>query len=395
MSSSVHRQAVTLPFDISREIVSLITDQRDLSQLCLISSVMGELASKQLYNSISLYGLPTLVKLHRTLSRNAFLASQVSTLEINLDFYALNVRNRLLEDQDGSWCADKIIRGSAFLRLAFRILASLVKLRNLAIRWNLGMPGILISASAGFFRLPPGLISVESDTEDSWPVYDFVRSQPHLKYLVIYIDREGEGDVPSEMVDVLTGGPPHGLRSLVSNTHTVAALVPGRPVEEFRLTELISLKQLDRLLDHLKLSSGPLRVVELILEGADHETFSKICVAVPQVIELGVVAYYSQFHHFTSSQAMHAVEGLRQLQNLVISIPSKLLEVGPIQIANVGKNLCCVCPSLQRIEFSWIDSCRSIFDVTLPNKRFLWLGPDGEYTDMSALMYDTGMSPVT
>ncbi|EJT99741.1 hypothetical protein DACRYDRAFT_17366 [Dacryopinax primogenitus] len=386
MSSSVHRQAVTLPFDISREIVSLITDQRDLSQLCLVSLVMGELAFKQLYNSISLYGLSTLVKLHRTLSRNAFLASQVSTLEINLDFYALNVRGELLEHKDGSvWYADRIIRGSAFLRLVFRMLASLVKLRNLAIRWYLDMPGILLSASAGFSRLPPGLIRFESYTEESWPVYDFVRSQPHLEDLVIYID--DDGGVPDEMGDVPAGGPPHGLRRLMSSTCTMAALIPGRPVQEVRMLDVdtIPLSHVDELLDHLKLSSVPLRIVELSLEDADHETFSKICAAVPQVIKLSVTAIDSQFHHFTSSQAMHAVEGLRQLQTLTIRETHKPLEVGPIQITNIGRNLYRACPSLQRIEFSWTDYCRATFELTPPNKRFLWFKPDcGEYTDMNA-----------
>ncbi|EJT99729.1 hypothetical protein DACRYDRAFT_117908 [Dacryopinax primogenitus] len=230
-----------LPFDVLEQIIPLVTDPHTLIQLCLVSPMMGELAAKQLYKSILLDNVLTIIKLHRTLAGNTFLSSQVSslTLDIRVTFEENRRAPRQVMERAGGQltqrdiCGKWVMQAPAYLRLLFRTIGQMRNLRKIATIEFIGFAEVSTAFFACLCHLRPGLFSLKFDSILPCEINlnDLLSSQPRLEELefIIYHDRIHD----SRYLGQITANSAPGLRRIACESYLVSSIVPGRPIEEF------------------------------------------------------------------------------------------------------------------------------------------------------------------
>ncbi|EJT99705.1 hypothetical protein DACRYDRAFT_117888 [Dacryopinax primogenitus] len=82
-ASMTQHTSIALPYDIWNEIVHLAAKD-DLIQLCLVSAMVGRIATKRLYASLSLNTMVNTAKCYRTVMGSSTLAGTVTELELDL-----------------------------------------------------------------------------------------------------------------------------------------------------------------------------------------------------------------------------------------------------------------------------------------------------------------------
>ncbi|KZT55870.1 hypothetical protein CALCODRAFT_498063 [Calocera cornea HHB12733] len=314
--------SVTLPYELWAIVVSLVEDKHDLVQLCRTNSTIGQIASRQLYRAVHLYDTLPMGRLYRSISKRPNLAHYIVVMEVNV--------RRLRPKRPPIYTASGRTKSAGkrisflmpgFMRLLFRLLRAAVDLKILLIDWKLESREIAEAMSIHLGQLPSRLDSL---TLRGPPALHILETQHTLQHLSL----EYTGKYPRSSIELER--PPKDtiplLRYLASDRPAVARLAQGRPLQEFHLyTQHLTRDELLDCLKWLRMTTCPLRIVELVVETLDSTVFERISTALPDLVALclQIPEDLSESELLIASQTPDLVrgfEGFRALEKLELHL---------------------------------------------------------------------------
>ncbi|KZT57488.1 hypothetical protein CALCODRAFT_508795 [Calocera cornea HHB12733] len=275
-----------LPHELYEAIIAFVPSRADLLQLCLVNSLLHDIAVRYLYCHLRLKDFKRAIGACRLILKKPEVAGYITQLEADFG----EVPDWIVHQ----WPKPKIFLHTfapAYCRVMFRAFRLMGNLQHLTFK-NTSPLG----------RLPAKNLALSG-----------IASQPLLEDLEIH-------DGPSFSIPALQKSAIPTLRRLAAFHEDAKYLIPGRPVIQFRPLDTLLEEHVPGCLKILSQSTGPLRHLKLLMMRIDGLFFVRASAAIPDLVDL--IIHSMENVEYTVSQELHmpdvlnAFQSFRALENL-------------------------------------------------------------------------------